>query len=629
MDMKTPAPAKVCAEHIALTSFFYQVPAPVVRNVFNKSLIKQEDYVLPFCKERGLTEALAFLAKTKDGWDHIPAVCVEQNPAGTVLNVILAINKTKYTDGDGLLQQLKRGFEEIFCVLHDSQYDNPEVQEEIFTSIITMCSARVLCRLRLDRKATKMSIQNLLKAAMFSIRQISPQKLQGKELSVTSSLFISEANKVIKLVDQWLHHKTLDELGQLVRGIYHLQQTAPRFHDLIDLISNNDMDPSSRSSLLNIIRKVSRYWGTARRLYRTAKKYILVRNMKIQLASLPQKAFESQTNPSEFSDLCSCLSRLALAKGQQNRVRQLCHNLKLDEKAARARFEGAQKALSASKIHAEIQIVGFCEIKAPTLFPRVVSSSKDACFLCNTFIQLHGRMHTPKTHGRLYPGWRLPSLPQFTVLQQKLNQILLKSLQHNISLGLAQGKLPVHPFPNESTLLTSSASATVISIPELVSESFKGNISSSGSSKNVSEGRQRYSPLAVSQLSTSKTTSCNSINTVYLLEGGLVKDFVEYGRRSHLIITESLEVHLSLEHESASTTEKEPLGYGIKRMTIDSIKNMSETCPVIDVQRLEGEVLCSLSEDNAIFLVAGDVVLKLNTHRLAEEQKTALQAPPQ
>jgi hypothetical protein len=316
-----------------------------------------------------------------------------------------------------------------------------------------MCSPRVLCRLRLERKATKRSIQDLLKEAIFSIRQINSWKLHVKELSVISSSFISEANKVIQLVDRWLNHQTLNKLGDLVEGIHHLQQTTPHFNDLLDLVPNNKMDPSSRSSMLNIIRKVSRYWGAARQLYRMAKKFPLVRNMKIRLASLPQKAFESQTNPSEFSDLYSCLSRLGFVKGKQHSVSQLCHNLRLDENAARARYEGAQKALSAPKIHAEIQIIAFCEMQAPKLFPRVVSSSKDACFLCNTFIQLYGRMHTPRAHGRLYPGWRLPNLPQLRSLQQKLNKRLIESLRHNISLGLAQKKLPVRPFPNESIFL--------------------------------------------------------------------------------------------------------------------------------------------------------------------------------
>lgn len=413
-----------------------------------------------------------------------------------------------------------------------------------------------------------------------------------------------------------MRHQTPDELGDLVEGIHHLQQTAPRFYDLLDLISNHDMVPSSRSSLLNIIRKVSRYWGAARQLYRTAKEFPLVRNMKIQLASLPQEAFESQTSSSELSDLSSCLFRLGFVKGQKHSLSQLCRNLRVDEQAARARYEGAQKALSAPKIHAEIQIIAFCEIRAPNLFPRVVSSSKDACFLCNTFIQLYGRIHTPRAHGRLYPGWRLPSLPQFRVLQQKLNKGLIESLQHNISLGLAQGKLPVHPCANESNVLTSSASGTTMSMPKPLSESPEGYISSIDSSSITLSGDppRRGPSLSISRLSSNETPSGNSINTAYLLEGELVNDFVRYNKPFHLIITESIEVHLGLQDEPASTARKEPLGYDITRFTPDSIKYLRETCPVVDVRQLEGEVQFPLSEDNAFCLVAGDVVLKINTH---------------
>ncbi|KAJ5160852.1 uncharacterized protein N7482_007856, partial [Penicillium canariense] len=515
----TQAPATACAETIALSSFFYKVPASVIRNTTNQFSIDQENYVLPFSKERRLTEVLAFLAKAKDGRDHIPAICVEQNSSGTSLNVILAVNKSTYGDGNEILQDLKRSFDKIFHILHDSHFDKYEIQRDIFASIISMCSPRILHRLRLEREATKTPIQNLLKEAIFNVRRINSQKLHSKGLSGTSSSFISEANKVIQLVDRWVKNQTLDKLGDLVEGIHHLQQTAPHLYDLFDSISNNHMNPSLRASLLNIIRKVSRYWESARQLYRTAKKFPLVRNMEIQLASLPQKAFESQINPSEFSDLKSCFSRLGFIKGQQYSVSQLCRNLRLDEKAARARYERAQTALSAPKIHAEIQIIAFCEMQASKLFPRVVSSSKDACFLCNTFIQLYGRMHTPRAHSRLYPGWRLPSLPQFRVLQQNLNKILIENLQQNILLGLAQGKLPVRPPPNESTLLTLSASETTV---ELVSEIPEGEFSSLDSSITLSGGSPKLGPsLATNRRSSTRTTSENSCTTLYPPEGGL------------------------------------------------------------------------------------------------------------
>jgi len=109
------------AEYIALRSFFHQVPTPVVRNA-HSHLSTSQKYALPFLNELELTEVLAFMAKTKDGWDHIPAVCVKQNPSGTALNVILAINKKTYADGDDILRNMKRSFEEVFKIFNDSEY---------------------------------------------------------------------------------------------------------------------------------------------------------------------------------------------------------------------------------------------------------------------------------------------------------------------------------------------------------------------------------------------------------------------------------------------------------------------------------------------------------------------------
>jgi hypothetical protein len=114
--------SSACAEGIALSFFFSRVPARATRNVLRPLPVEQDAYVLPFDKERDLSEAFAFLAKTKDGFEYIPAVCVEQNLPGTELSIILAINKSTHADGDDLLETLKGNLERICKVLHDSLY---------------------------------------------------------------------------------------------------------------------------------------------------------------------------------------------------------------------------------------------------------------------------------------------------------------------------------------------------------------------------------------------------------------------------------------------------------------------------------------------------------------------------
>lgn len=69
---------------------------------------------------------LAFLSSLKDGPDHIPAVCVQEDIGNRSLRVLLAVNKRTYLDGNKVLDSIKEGFEPIFSVLRqisDGEFD--------------------------------------------------------------------------------------------------------------------------------------------------------------------------------------------------------------------------------------------------------------------------------------------------------------------------------------------------------------------------------------------------------------------------------------------------------------------------------------------------------------------------
>lgn len=112
----------ICAESIALNYLLHEVPEPPQQNTTERFLGAENNYILSFSKETELVEVLSFLAKNKDGSDYIPAMCLEQDRNGSKLKALLAINKRTYTDGNGLLQNLKIGFEKIFDVLRKSSY---------------------------------------------------------------------------------------------------------------------------------------------------------------------------------------------------------------------------------------------------------------------------------------------------------------------------------------------------------------------------------------------------------------------------------------------------------------------------------------------------------------------------
>ncbi|KIM94598.1 hypothetical protein OIDMADRAFT_172370, partial [Oidiodendron maius Zn] len=467
MTPNTPPLAVIRAENIALLYLLHSVPVPPSRNPIESLPIRQNGYKLSFLRERSLVGTLAFLSNLKDGPDHIPAVCVEEDPDSVSLNVLVAVNKAKPSDGKEILKKLRIGFERIFALLSkvSDGDENPVVEDRIFTAIISMCSVRILCRLRFisnSRKAPRQPIKELLQEAIKSVRQLKSETGQDGKLLLISSSFTQRAKEVIKLVDAWLKHRTPARLEELVDGVHRLWQGG-ELQVLFRKISNRTMGPASRKNLLNTMGKVARYREAARFLYRTAKKFPLVRQMKIVPINLPQNAFrrvpESQYSPT----LTSTVSRINSLYGQRWDVGHICRLLNVSEVEASDRFaQQTLKTLRDAKIHAEIQLLFYCELKSSKLPPRVVCSTKDACYLCNAFISMHGKIHTPRCHGKLYPGWRLPFSSALEEREKRFNRKLAHYIRNSLTTLLLRRQKTVYPDPNESTLLTLPVSVSTL-----------------------------------------------------------------------------------------------------------------------------------------------------------------------
>lgn len=131
-------PAITCVENIALLSLLHSVsnsgpvqsvPAPPLSNTISQLSPGQKNYILSFEREHSVDGTLAFLALTEDDPNHIPAVCIEQALESGGLNVLLAVNKNKWSDGDAILHDLKQHFDGLFSVLStlsDSRYLIPQ-----------------------------------------------------------------------------------------------------------------------------------------------------------------------------------------------------------------------------------------------------------------------------------------------------------------------------------------------------------------------------------------------------------------------------------------------------------------------------------------------------------------------
>lgn len=102
------------AENIALLYLLHTVPDQTSSNPIPNILVRQKGYTLPFEKERDLVSTLAFLSNVRDDPDRVPAVCIEEVSKPASLNVLLAVNKTTWSDGNQVLKTIKQGLERIF-----------------------------------------------------------------------------------------------------------------------------------------------------------------------------------------------------------------------------------------------------------------------------------------------------------------------------------------------------------------------------------------------------------------------------------------------------------------------------------------------------------------------------------
>jgi hypothetical protein len=256
-----------------------------------------------------------------------------------------------------------------------------------------------------------------------------------------------------------------------------------------------------------------------------------------------------------------------------------------------------QKALEESKVHSEIQLIAFCEIESvPELFPRVIASSKDACFLCNAFIKTHGKMHTSRTHGRLYPGWRLPNLLQMKGLQEELNQVLLNLAQNTIGARIV-GLKHIHPQPPyESTLLPLSLSLTTRS-------SFSLHLSS----RNL-QPTAVGEPMAKKLLSSTEPVPVN--HKIALAEGF---PCILCTSKEATFVSGSLEVHIYMENTPGSDLTPHSIIYSIERIDNCGNERPPDGSLVIDPLGLTKETLYELPIDNAFYISCQDVILRLES----------------
>lgn len=104
--------------------------------------------------------------------------------------------------------------------------------------------------------------------------------------------------------------------------------------------------------------------------------------------------------------------------------------------------------------HAEIQLLVHYELFPTEPPPRVIGVSKEACFLCDSFLRAHGRFSITGAHRQMFPQWTVPDLQEYnqsTVerFRKILSQVVVEV---NKEFVKSRKKSPWRPFPAQSAI---------------------------------------------------------------------------------------------------------------------------------------------------------------------------------
>ncbi|KAH2461719.1 hypothetical protein KXW63_009245 [Aspergillus fumigatus] len=289
-------PAIKCAEDIAIALLFHNVPAPPSSNSMHR--ISEGQYVLSLDQERKLAGTLAFLAHNREGAEYVPAVCIGEDSATGSLNVIFAVNKANYSDGNNVLRSIQKSFDEIFALLARVSTDrSPSLKDQVFYMVVSMCSSRILSRLRLGSPGQ--------------------DKLKDRDLLEAVSLLSTRAKEARKAADLWSRHQVAARLIELVESIYRIQQIE-QLQPIVDMIPNDYMEPTARESFMNIV----------------GKKVPLARNMRTVPVQLPQEAFATPSVDTYTPNLLIKVTEASAKGRQQKLLKEICRALGLSEQQA-------------------------------------------------------------------------------------------------------------------------------------------------------------------------------------------------------------------------------------------------------------------------------------------------------
>lgn len=213
------------------------------------------------------------------------------------------------------------------------------------------------------------------------------------------------------------------------------------------------LESSPRRKIAMTISKLNRYFSVSRFLLQAARRYSVFSSIRISVVSFrAPKLPPMELDPNTVSVIDNLL------EGPKRRT--VTSRLHIESSTGIQDYI-RQGATLPVPVHAEIQLLFYYENSSSIVPPRIICSSKQACFLCNLFFKIHSRFIIPSSHGRLYEKWALPAAVKSMGKNAKGNILtvlgdFVLAIDNVLTREMRLTRRP-YPMPYESMILRSAA----------------------------------------------------------------------------------------------------------------------------------------------------------------------------
>lgn len=332
---------------------------------------------------------------------------------------------------------------------------------EVFMAAIAMCRERIIQRGRLGANDSKPRFPIFLEKASEGLRQLRGVQNKAPCQRLLKKLVCQMDSYREKYKNSEGEGASLDEhLAEIIDECRKLRKIPNWKRILLNDLDGGvmKMNPKELKTLVNMVEKMSQYRDSAERLVSIFRNQPVVRRASTVVVRLDDSAFtRSRTESSHAQDV---LARIATSNGANLNFKRLAQKLGYTESKANKLYQTSlENALENSRVHAEMQLIWYLDSHPSQTPPRILASNKDACYLCNTLISLHGIYTVPRSHGRVYPGWRLPATDMGNI-HERFARKLEKRIASRARGVLHGVKKLDHPL--ESTVNSSIGSLTTM-----------------------------------------------------------------------------------------------------------------------------------------------------------------------